>query len=101
MNLLMEPLGDLLTTHPIQTVWEITIERYLSWRFGIIDHPDSQFGNPSLSTWTWTRPHVADPLLTAWLLCQINVKRRCFEYTKDYLNKEIPSRLYDIRPYQL
>jgi len=30
MNLLMDPLGDPLTTRPIEPVWEFTIKQYLS-----------------------------------------------------------------------
>jgi len=44
MNLWMDPLGDPLTTHPIQTGWQFTIELYPSWQFAFIDHPNLQFG---------------------------------------------------------
>jgi hypothetical protein len=64
MNRWMDLLGDLLTTHPIQTHWEFTIKPYTSWWFGWIDNPDCQFGNGSVWTWTWTRSHDPEPLLT-------------------------------------
>jgi hypothetical protein len=49
----MDPLGDPLTTRPILTGWEFTMELYLSGQFGFIDDPDRQFGNGSV--WTRTR----------------------------------------------
>jgi len=36
----MDPLGDLLTTRPIQTGWEFTMEPYPSGRFGLDLDPD-------------------------------------------------------------
>jgi hypothetical protein len=62
MNLWMDPLGDLLTTCPIQTGWEFTMEPDPSGQFGFIDDPDPQFGN-SLG-WTRTRSDGPEPLLT-------------------------------------
>jgi hypothetical protein len=50
----MDPLGNPLTTCPIQTGWEFTIEAYLSWQFGLIDDMYCQFGNRSL----WTQPQT-------------------------------------------
>jgi len=60
----MDPLGDPLTTHPIQTAWVFTMEPYLSQQFGFIDDPDRQFGNCSVWILTWTRSDGPEPLLT-------------------------------------
>jgi hypothetical protein len=64
MNLLMDPLGDLLTTRPIQTDWEFTMEPYQSGQFGCIDDPDHQFGNGLVCTGTQIRSDSPEPLLT-------------------------------------
>jgi len=66
MNLLIEPLGDPLTTSPIQTGWEFTMEPYLSGQFGFIDDPDRQFGNGLVWTRTRTRSDGPEPLLTVF-----------------------------------
>jgi hypothetical protein len=55
----MDPLGDQLTTRPIQTGWEFIFELYPSWRFGFIDNLHRQFGN--WSVWTRTRTRVISP----------------------------------------
>jgi hypothetical protein len=55
----MDPLGDLLTTRPVQTGWEFTMEPYLSGKFGFIDNPDREFVN--CSVWTQTRPRSDGP----------------------------------------
>jgi hypothetical protein len=47
----MDPLGDPLTTRPIQTGWECTMQLYLWGQFGFIVDPDGQFGNGLV----WTR----------------------------------------------
>ena len=60
----MDPLGDPLTTRPIQTGWEFTMEPYPSVQFGFIDDPDRQFGNGSVCTRTRTRSDGPEPLLT-------------------------------------
>jgi len=60
----MDQLGDPLTTHPIQTGWEFTMEPYPSGQFGFIDDPDRQFGNGSLWTQTQTQGDGPEPLLT-------------------------------------
>jgi len=44
----MDLLDNPLTTRPIQTGWEITMEPYPSWQFGFIEDPDRQFGNGSV-----------------------------------------------------
>jgi hypothetical protein len=44
----MDPLSDPLTTLPLQTGWEFTMEPYPSGQFGFIDDPDGQFGNGSV-----------------------------------------------------
>jgi len=64
MNQLMDPLGDPLTTRPIQTGWEFTMELYPSRQFGLIDDLDCQFGNGSVWTGTQTRSDGLEPLLT-------------------------------------
>jgi len=64
----MDPLGSLLTTRPNQMGWEFTIEPYLSWQFGFIDIPDSQFGNCSGSTWTLTQSDGPEPLVSLFPL---------------------------------
>jgi len=62
----MDPLGDPLTTHPVETGWEFTMELYLSGQFGLIDDPDRHFGNGSVWTRTRTRTRSdgPEPLLT-------------------------------------
>jgi hypothetical protein len=60
----MDPLCDPLTTRPIQTGWEFTMEPYPSGQFGFIDDPDCQFGNGSVWTRTRTRSDGPEPLLT-------------------------------------
>ena len=60
----MDPLGDPLTTHPVQTGWELCIELYPDWWFGWIDNPDRQFGNGLGLTRTWTRRNGMELLLT-------------------------------------
>jgi hypothetical protein len=60
----MGPLCDPLTTRPIQTRWEFTMEPYPSRHFGFIDDPDRQFGNGSVWTRTQTRSDGPEPLLT-------------------------------------
>jgi hypothetical protein len=64
MNLWIDPLGDPLTTRPIQTGWKYTLEPYPSRQFGIIDDPDRQFGNGSVWSQTQTRSDGLEPLLT-------------------------------------
>jgi len=60
----MDPLCNPLTTRPIQTGWEFTMEPYPSGQFGLIDDPDRQFGNGSVWTRTRTRSDGPEPLLT-------------------------------------
>ena len=60
----MDPLGDLLTTRPIQMGWEFTMEAYPSRQFGFIDDPDRQFGNGAVWTRTRTWSDGPEPLLT-------------------------------------
>jgi len=64
MNLQMDPLDNPLTTRPIQTGCEMSIEPYPNWRFGWIDDLDRQFGNGSVPTRTRTRFGGPEPLLT-------------------------------------
>jgi hypothetical protein len=60
----MDRLGDLLTTRPIQTGWEFTMELYLSEQFWFIDDPERQLGNGSVwtRTRTWTRSDSLEPI---------------------------------------
>jgi len=60
----MEPLGDPLTTRPIQKGLEVAMELYLSGQFGFIDDPDRQFGNGSVLTRNRTQSDGPEPLLT-------------------------------------
>jgi len=60
----MDPLGDPLTTCPIQTAWEFTMKPYPSGQFGFIDDPDRQYGNSLVWTQTRTRSDGPEPLLT-------------------------------------
>ena len=69
----MDPLCDPLTTRPIQTGWEFTMEPYSSGQFGFIDDPERQFGNGSVWTRTQTRSDGPEPLLTLMLEMQFGV----------------------------
>jgi len=60
----MDPLCDPLTTRPIQTGWEFTMEPYPSGQFGFIDDPDRLFCNGSVWIRTRTRSDGPEPLLT-------------------------------------
>jgi len=60
----MDPLGDPLTTRPIQMGWEFTIEPYPSQRFGFIDNPNRRFGSALGWTRTRTRSDGPEPLPT-------------------------------------
>jgi len=60
----MDPLGDPLTTCPIQMGQEVSLEPYPKRRFGFIDELDSHSGNGLVWTWTWTRSDGPEPLLT-------------------------------------
>jgi hypothetical protein len=60
----MDPLGDMLTTRPIRTGWEFTIDLYLSPRFGFIDYLVRTFGNGSVWTRSGTRSDGPEPLPT-------------------------------------
>jgi len=64
MNLEMDPLCDPLTTRPIQTGLEFTMELYTSRQFGFIDDQNRQFGNGSVWTQNQTRSDGPEPLLT-------------------------------------
>jgi len=64
MYLQMDPLDNPLSTRPIQTGREYSIEPYPNARFGFIDNPDRQFGAGSVLTRTRTRSDGPEPLLT-------------------------------------
>jgi len=59
----MDPLGQPLTTHPIQTNSEISIEPYQIWRIRSIANQDSQFAKGSDPTRSRTRTDGPEPLL--------------------------------------
>jgi hypothetical protein len=63
MNLLMDQLGDPLTTRPIQTGSEFTNEPYPTGRVGSIDGPELQFGNGLVSTRIATRSDGPEPFV--------------------------------------
>jgi len=75
MNLQMDPLGNQLTTLPIQTGSEISIEAYPNWRFGCLDDLDYQFCNSLASSQTWTGRDSLEPLLT--LVGKIHLNGKC------------------------
>jgi len=60
----MDPLGDPLTTCPIQTGWGFTKAPYPSRQFRFIYNPDRQFGNGSVWTRTRTQSDGPELLLT-------------------------------------
>ena len=63
LNLELDPLGDPVTTCPIRTGWEFTMESYPSGRLGLLGEQDSQFGNGVVWTQTRTRTDSPEPLL--------------------------------------
>jgi len=71
MNLQMDPLDNPLTTRPILTGCEMSIEPYPNSCFGCIDDPDPQLGNGSVLTRTRTRSAGPEPFLT---LCSARVR---------------------------
>jgi hypothetical protein len=76
----MDPLCDPLTTRPIQTGWEFTMEPYPSGQFGFINDQDRQFGNCSVWTQTRTRSDGPEPLLTLEVtLHKVCRSRKLFE----------------------
>jgi hypothetical protein len=83
MNLWMDPLGDPLTTRPILTGWELTMEPYPSGQFGFIDDPDRQIGNGSVWTWTRTRSDGPEPLLTLVMNASIGPRADVYGPTMD------------------
>ena len=60
----MDLLDNPLSTGPIQTGRQITIEPYPNGRVGFIGNPEHQFGAGSVPTWTRTRSDAPEPLLT-------------------------------------
>ena len=60
----MDPLDKQLSTRPIQTGREFSIELYLNGQFGFIDNPDGQFGASSVLTQTRIQSDSPEPLLT-------------------------------------
>jgi len=55
---------DMLTTSPIQTGWDFTIDPYPNGWFGFIVKPDHQFGKGSVWTRTRIRLDGPEPQLT-------------------------------------
>jgi hypothetical protein len=64
----MDPLGDPLTTRPIQMGWLFTIELYADCHFELFDNPDRRCANGSVCTKTWTGCDGPEPLLTLFFL---------------------------------
>jgi hypothetical protein len=64
MNVWMDPLGDPLANRPIHMSWELSMELYLSCRFGLIDILNSQVTNCSVWGRTRTQSDSPEPLLT-------------------------------------
>jgi hypothetical protein len=64
MNLQMDQLDNTLTTRPIETGWETSLEAYLNCWFEAIDDLDRQFGHCSVPSRTLTRSDGPEPLLT-------------------------------------
>jgi len=60
----MDPLDNPLTTCPIQTDCEMSIEPYLNTQFGFVDDPDRQFGKGSVPTRARTQSAHPKLLLT-------------------------------------
>jgi len=64
MNLQMDPLDNLLTTHPVQTGVEMSIEPYPNQQYRCMDIPDRQFRKGLVPTRTRTRSAGPELLLT-------------------------------------
>ena len=64
MNQHMDLLGDLLTTRPIQTGWEMCIEPHPNRQFWCIENQECWFGNSLHLTQTQTRCDGLELLLT-------------------------------------
>jgi len=64
MNVQTDLLDNPLTTSPIRTGWELTIEPYPNWQFGFTDDPDRLFGDNSVPSGTRIRSGGLEPLLT-------------------------------------
>jgi len=47
-----DPLDKPLSSRPIRTGWELSIEPYRNWHLGCIDDPDHVFGDGSVPTQT-------------------------------------------------
>jgi len=60
----MDPLGDTLITHQIQTVCEISIKPYPNWQFWCIANLDPELGNGLVWTRTQTRSDGPESLLS-------------------------------------
>jgi len=85
----MYPLGDPLTTCPIQTGWEFSMEPYLSGQFGFIDDPDCQFGNGLVWNRTRTRSDGPEPWRTPLVAfrCVVIIKSVWFNSRHDGWNQ--------------
>jgi len=60
----MDPLGDQLTTRPIQKGWEISIVPRLNLQFRFINNPARQSVKGSVLTPNRTRSDSPEPLLS-------------------------------------
>jgi len=61
---MLGPLGELLTTSPIQMDWEMSIEPYWNWSFRSFDNSDYKLANSSLLTRTRTKTDRSQLFLT-------------------------------------
>lgn len=57
----MNLVSNMLTTHPIQAVWEVTIQPCPCWRFRFVEDSDRQFCNCSVWIRTRTRSNGPEP----------------------------------------
>jgi hypothetical protein len=73
----MDPLGEPVTTRPIQTSSNIWIQPCPNWHFGCIDNPNRQFGNGSVLTRSRTRSDGPAQLLIL-LANQSQTLNRCW-----------------------
>jgi hypothetical protein len=75
----MDQLGDPLTTHPIQTHWEFTMELYPIGQFGFNDDLDRQFGNGSVWTQNETWSDGPELLLRLFIISDKDSKSNIYE----------------------
>ena len=92
MNLQIDPLGDPLTTRPMQPGWDICIELYPSWQFGCVDNAVHQFGNGLVQTWTLTWSDGPEAVLVllkrhgSWRITLVSLPRKIIFHIQFDLN---------------